>query len=387
VSVSLTGTVSGNNNNQTVYSGNVSGSGTGQCATGSTGDWTASFSLTITINTNISSLPANGGILVGNQRITSGSINFCGSTQVLSFITASNVVTGHVAPGGAATVYIGGPIGYPPLVMRGNANNQMLNGPLPGSIVTTLFTNNFSGLGSLPISATGTSSGGQTVYTGTGTGNANVQQCPGGSGTWNASISSFTITVSPDVPSLATSGGTVSGTWSLSLDGTVCGSNGNTTVHGTVAGTVNPGGLTTMVLTIVDEGEPEEPVVLTGTATSLSGTVTGAQFFEDPAATGSIEIAATGVSSSSETVYTAGGSGSGTTTCDDDSTGNWSISITATITVSPAVPSLVTSGGGLSGSISLSLSGAVCGSNVSDAETITVTGSVAPGGAVRLNIE
>jgi uncharacterized protein (TIGR03437 family) len=384
VPVSLTARVSGN---QTIYSGNVSGNGTGQCATGSTGNWTATFSLTIVINTNIASLPANGGILLGNQRITSGSIDFCGSTQLLSFITASNLVTGNVAPGGAATVYIGGPIGYPPIVMRGNANNQTLNGPLAGAIVTALLTNNFSGLGTLSIPATGTSSGGQTVYTATGAGGGNVQQCPGGSGTWTATLSAFTATVSPAVPSLVTNGGTVSGTWSISLSGTVCGSNGSNAVHGTVAGSVLPGGQTLMVLTITGEGEPDEPVVLTGTATSLTGTLTGPQLLDDPTATGSIPLSATGASSGSQTVYTGGGSGSGTTTCPGGSTGNWTASVSATITVSPAVPSLATSGGSLSGTASYGFSATICGSNISDQDSGTVTGSVAPGGAVTLNLD
>ena len=127
-------------------------------------------------------------------------------------------------------------------------------------------------------------------------------------------------------------------------------------------------------------------VVLTGTATSLSVTLTGAELLEDPTATGSIEISATGVSTSSETVYTGGGTGSGTTTCDDGSTGNWTITITATLTVSPAVPSLETSGGSLSGSSSASFSGTICGSNVSDQSTDSLTGTVSPGGAVTLSL-
>jgi hypothetical protein len=383
VPVSLTGAVSGN---QTRYSGTASGSGTGQCATGNTENWTATISLDIRVNPTVTSLETNGGFLSGNQGIRSGSINFCGSTQVLGFITASNVVTGSVSPGGAATVYIGGPDGYPPILMRGSANAQTLNGPLSGPIVTALLVNNFSGLGSLAISATGTSSGGQTVYAGIGAGGGNVQQCPTGAGTWTATVSAFTATVSPDVPSLATSGGTVSGSWRLSLSGTVCGSSESSAVHGIVAGTVSPSGLATMVFTITGGGGEETPIVFTGTAASLTATVTGAQLFEDPTATGSLSFSATGVSSSSQTVYTGGGSGSGTVTCEDGSTGNWTITITGTITVSPAVPSLEISGGGLSGTLRSSFSGTICGSSVSDQSTDSVIGNVAPGGAVTLNL-
>jgi uncharacterized protein (TIGR03437 family) len=383
VSVSLTGAPSADGR-QTIYSGTGSGTGTGQCATGSPGDWTANISMTITINTTVTSLETNGGVLNGGFS-SSGSITFCGSTQVLSGIPASPTVTGSVLAGGATTVNIGGPMGLPPLVLRGTA--QTLNGQMSGSTATSVLGSfSSSATGSVSIAATGVTSGNQTVYTGTGAGGGNTQ-CGASGGTWTANLSSFTATVSPTVASVATSGGTVSGTWSASLSGTVCGSNQSRSLSGPVSGTVSPGGSLTLTLAVgSDGGDNDNPVVLTGTATSLTATLTAAEVVGDPTATGSLPLSFTGVSSASQTVYTGGGTGGGTVTCDDGSRGNWTLSASITITLSPSVPSLAASGGNVSGTAAINSSYTFCGSSDSDQETDTVTGTVSPGGAVTLRI-
>jgi uncharacterized protein (TIGR03437 family) len=386
VPVSLTGVTSASGT-QTVYSGNLTGSGTGQCADGSTSNWTANISLAIRVNPTVTSLATNGGILNGNYNVPSGSLNFCGSIQNLGFLAASPAVTGSVSAGGATTINIGGPIGLPPVVLRGNA--QSVNGPLFGVTVTSLLFNNFSGTSAVSISATGASSGGQTVYTGTGAGGGLVQ-CGTDSGTWTATASSFTATVSPAVPSLATSGGTVSGTWSTSLSGTVCGSTQSQTLSGTVSGTVSPGGAVTLTLAISGGGGGgggnNNPLVLTGTATSVSGSLAGTELF-DNSATGSLPITATGVSSSSQTVYSGGGNGSGTLLCRSGSTSsNWTATLTATVTVSPAVPSLATSGGSVSGDWSATLSVTACSQTQTLPVSGTASGTVSPGGATTVSL-
>ena len=382
VPVSLTGVVSGT---QTVYSGNVSGNGTAQCATGSTGNWTANFSLTININPTVASLATSGGVLSGNSRTGSGSMNLCGSTQVLNGIQAFSFVTGSVNAGGAATVNIGGPMGMPPIVERGNA--QSLNSVVPGTIITSLLTNNSSATASVSMSVTGATSGNQTVYTGSGAGGGIMNQCPGGSGTWTATVSNFSATVTPTVASVATGGGTVSGNWSMSVSGTVCGATQSQNVSGTVAGTVSPGGGVTLTLVIGNTGGGghSNPLILTGTATSISGTLLGPDLF-DSKATGSVPLTGTGTSTSSQTIYTLSGSGSGTGTCDDGSTGNWSISITATLTLTPAIPSLAASGGSVTVTGTHNVTGTFCGSPASDQGTDTGTGTVSPGGAVKLSL-
>lgn len=385
VTGSLTGAPSASGT-QTIYTGNMTGNGAGRCATGSTSNWTANIFLTITVNPVVTSLSDNGGILSGNYT-ASGSLNFCGSTQNLGGIAATNLVSGSVQVGGATTVNIGGPSGLPPLVLRGN--EQGIAGPLSGAAVTSLIALNNSGAGSLSITATGATSGNQTVFTGSGSGSGTVQQCPGGPGTWTANVSSFTATVVPTISSLATGGGTVIGTWSMSISGTVCGFNRNRGVTGLVSGAVSPGGSLTLTLAInIDDDGNGDRVFVTGTATSIGATVTGAQLFDDPTATGSIVVTATGVSSSTQTVYTGGGTGSGTVSCREftgsNTIGNWSITITTTITVSPPVPSLASSGGNLSGAVTSTFSGTICGMSVTDEETDDVIGIVSPGGAVTL---
>jgi hypothetical protein len=96
------------------------------------------------------------------------------------------------------------------------------------------------------------------------------------------------------------------------------------------------------------------PIVLTGTATSLTGTLPGPQIL-DSTATGSIAINLTGTTSgqatpSGQTSYTGGGTGTGTVNClhvsGDNTTGTWSGSLTVNTVSGPSVPSLAANGGG-----------------------------------------
>jgi len=145
-------------------------------------------------------------------------------------------------------------------------------------------------------------------------------------------------------------------------------------------------------VTIAVTGGGNNPVVLTGTAASVSGTVPGTAPF-DSTATGSISVSATGTSSGGQTVYIGGGSGSGTALCSDNGgtgtgTGNWTGTISAfSMTVNPAITSLTTNGGTVSGSFSLSFSDTLCGQSQTQSVTGTVTGTVNPGGAVTLSIK
>jgi uncharacterized protein (TIGR03437 family) len=119
------------------------------------------------------------------------------------------------------------------------------------SVSTTLLATQLLGsgaTGSLTLSLTGVSSGGQTVYTGGGTGSGTAPCSNGSTGNWAITIAG-TITVSPAVTSLATSGGTVSGTLNASFSGSYCGTTQPATPGtGTVTGTVRPGGAVTLIL-------------------------------------------------------------------------------------------------------------------------------------------
>ena len=387
-----TGATSGG---QTVYSLTVSGTGTlsnCQQISGSSagGNWTASGPATFTVSPAVNSFGSRGGIVLGTYT-SSFSINACGTTMPQSSIAFANgYVIGNVSPTGQVTLNIvpnlssnGGGGGNPPLVLQGSTA-QSVSGSLPG---TQLFDP--SATGSLPIAVTGTSSANQTVYTGGGNGSGTLQCSPSSRGNWTGSLSA-TVAVSPAVTSLGTNGGSVSGSFSASLSITACGSTQSQSVTGTVTGTVSPGGATTLTLTCTSGCGNNNGPVFTGTATSISGTVLGTDIF-DRTATGSVTISGTGASSGGQTVYSGGGSGTGTAQCNANGgtgtgTGNWTISFTATITVSPAVTSLVTSGGSLSGSFSVIQSGTLCGVAQNQTFTGTVTGTVSPGGAVTLGL-
>lgn len=134
-------------------------------------------------------------------------------------------------------------------------------------------------------------------------------------------------------------------------------------------------------------GGGNNPVVLQGSATSVTGTLPGTLIL-DSTATGSISISATGVSSGGQTVYSASGTGNGTVSClgfnGSNSNSNWTASLSATVTVSPAITSLVTSGGSVSGNFSYSIILNGCGGSSTNAGSGTVTGTVNHGGAVTL---
>jgi hypothetical protein len=133
-------------------------------------------------------------------------------------------------------------------------------------------------------------------------------------------------------------------------------------------------------------------VVLTGTAESVSGTLTGTDLFDgENTATGSVAISATGSSSSSQTVYTGGGNGGGTVSCvnltGSNTTGDWIATLSFTFTVTPSVPSLATSGGSLTASGPFSITVDACGQQLlNESGTLTGTGTVSPGGAVTLSV-
>ena len=325
-----------------------------------------------------------------------GLASCCVGLNQVNVVVPSGTPTGNSIPvvlsiGGvqANTVTIAvSPGGPPTFTLQGTANS--VSGNLPGVDVTE-FLFNLPGTGNVPITATGVSSGGQTVYTGSGSGSGTVPQCANGStGNWTASVSAFGMTLSPAITSLVTGGGTVSGTFSLPVSATACGSTQQTqTLTGTVTGTVSPGGNVTLTLTL-NTGGGGGGVALTGTAQSLTGSLSGAQVFSSlsggSTATGGASFSMTGVSSGGQTVYSGTATGSGTVQCGTGSISNWTASISGTITVSPSVTSLVTSGGSVSGMYSFSGSESSCNNPQNLSFTGPVTGTVSPGGAVMLNL-
>ena len=134
-------------------------------------------------------------------------------------------------------------------------------------------------------------------------------------------------------------------------------------------------------------GGGNNPVVLQGTASSVTGALFGSQLF-DSTATGSLTISATGASSGGQTVYSASGSGGGTVSCQNltgsNTNSNWTSSLTATVTVNPDVSSLASGGGNVSGSFSFSLTTTGCGTSGTSSGNGTVTGTVNPGGGTTL---
>src|ERR1022692_534252 len=130
-----------------------------------------------------------------------------------------------------------------------------VSGTMPAICFAAL--NNSNATGSVPLSLSGTSSGGQTVFSGAVSGSGTTTCSNGSTGNWSATFT-LTITVSPAVPSLAASGGTVSGSWTLGgasgpTSITVCGSTtqGNiviTTGSSNVAGSVSAGGSVSLTL-------------------------------------------------------------------------------------------------------------------------------------------
>src|SRR5581483_7550864 len=156
--------------------------------------------------------------------------------------------------------------------------------------------------------------------------------------------------VSPAIATLTTSGGSVSGTWSAILSGGVleptCGPpQAIAQISGTVSGTVLAGGSVTLNLVCTSgcDGKSED-TVLTGTATSLTSSLLGGDVIGS-SATGSVPISFTGTTSGNQTTYTGGGNGGGTVDCGAGVTGNWTGSLTGSVSLTPAIPSLAANGG------------------------------------------
>ena len=145
---------------------------------------------------------------------------------------------------------------------------------------------------------------------------------------------------------------------------------------------VLPGG--TVVVSVGANNGSDSPILLTGTAQSLTGALPGTVFF-DSTATGSVPINLTGTTASGQTSYTGGGTGGGTVNCQNitgsNTTSTWSATLTVNSTVAPSVPSL-TNGGMISGTGIFSLSLSVCGITDNEAGVLTSTGTVTAGGAV-----
>jgi len=158
--------------------------------------------------------------------------------QVPPGVAVGNAIPLTVNVGGKAsnTVMIAIGSGGPPFLNL-NGTAPALSGSMPGGIVAGFLFGD-PGTGNIPISMTGASSGGQTVYTGGGTGSGPVTCPAGGTNNWTASISAFSITVNPNIASL-TNGGIVGGNFTLSLSGNACSSSTQTqTLTGMVTGTV-----------------------------------------------------------------------------------------------------------------------------------------------------
>jgi uncharacterized protein (TIGR03437 family) len=131
-----------------------------------------------------------------------------------------------------------------PTVLQGNAGsaNGFIYGQnfFPrGSILTSV-------TGGIPLTSTGVSGPtNQTVYSTTGSGGGKVS-CLDFTGSdtigdWTGSVT-LASTIRPAIPTLAESGGGLSGTYTYSIILNVCGITQNASGNGTVNGRVNPGG-------------------------------------------------------------------------------------------------------------------------------------------------
>ena len=252
-----------------------------------------------------------------------------------------------------------------------------------------------SATGSISFAGSGSTSNGQTVFTLTGSGGGTISSCAvdGSStaaGNWSAS-STMTATVSPPVQSSIT---TFIGTYSATTSFTVCGAAlPPETVYGGMLGGVAANGM--VVLTPIVTSVPGFfPVFspFSGTAdTGVGGLFsTGSVVLNDQTATGPITMSSSLQSSSAtQTIYAVTVAGNGTASCAPFSgRGNWSFSITSTITLSPPPASLATTGGSISGQLNGG-SGLVstCGrpsDNPLSLGTPTAMGTVFPGGGMAL---
>jgi hypothetical protein len=120
---------------------------------------------------------------------------------------------------------------------------------LSGGLPIALFFNGATGNIPLNLQGSATPGGGTTIYTATTPAATGTAQCPdGSSGTWTANVPNITLVVNPDIPSVATNGGSVSGNYLAAIFGTICGHGDFETLSGLVTGAVSPGGATSLVL-------------------------------------------------------------------------------------------------------------------------------------------
>lgn len=251
-----------------------------------------------------------------------------------------------------------------------------------------------SATGSISFTGNGSTSKGQTVFALTGSGSGTISSCAltgsnTASGAWTAS-SAFTLTVSPAVPS---SVGSFIGSYSATTSFTVCGTTlPSSTVYGGVLGGVSASGAISLtpIITSVPGFRPVFAPFSGTVDAGVSGLfVAGSDLFGDPAATGAITIAGSLQSTSdTQTIYAVTGAGSGTASCAPVSgRGNWSASVTSTITLSPPPASLAASGGSVSGTYGdFNGPATLCGRSLNPIHdgAGTVIGTVFPGGGMSL---
>lgn len=248
--------------------------------------------------------------------------------------------------------------------------------------------------GSYSLSGAGSSSGGQTIYSLTGSGSGTVSSCLlAGStdpGNWTAT-GTMTITVSPQGGV-----GELLGSFSASTSFTLCGTPlpPRITDGGIMALTNPASGAITFLPVIPGGGQSIWP--LTGTVDTgvRSLLITGGQIFGSlTQVTGGITVTSSLQSSSdSQPVYTLTGSGSGNVPCSlttqgGTGTGNWNASVSSTLKLSPSPASLVSGGGSVVGTYSgFSGPASSCGHNLNPInwQGGTVTGTVFPGGGILL---
>ncbi len=243
-------TLSGNASNsagQTVYSVTGSGSGTvPSCLLGGStgaGNWTASGTMTITVNSQ-----GPRGELLGSFT-ASTSITLCG-TPLPTRITNGGVVGGIPPDSGSGGLILVLPLGGPAIWPLTGTVDTGVSGMFAGG--AGIFGGPSQVTGSITVTSSlqSSSSGSPPVYSLTGSGSGTLpcsllNPAETGTGNWSISVSS-TFTLSPPPASLVSTGGSVSGTMSdISQTGTGC--TGplyfpKPWPGGTVIGTVFPGG-------------------------------------------------------------------------------------------------------------------------------------------------
>ena len=221
-----------------------------------------------------------------------------------------------------------------------------------------------------------------TVFSGPFSISGTQTGCNGSPSSSPISISGTVIVnLQPALSSLVSGGGQVTGNFVAIGTKSSCGNqNDDQTTQGSVTGTVSAGGGTTLTITLPTAGQNGCSFTLTGTTTSVSGTIPQACFDSSTVATGSVQA-----TSQNATLLSGPYSVSGSVT-DTGCSGAYSESGTVTFLLQPPLASLAAAGGPFTGTFFIAGIKNSCGSLSGTGGSAPLTGSVAAGGQTTLTI-